>query len=293
MKKFLAVVVAAFVLLVGAVPAIAAPATDYPKAPLAFALGIDEYFVNDQMPGIQMDGTPYMSAGNHVMVPADVLENVLGATNLGSGYVQLKQVADSLGYDMAWEGTSQTVELWPKVWDNYVTMSGGSAPPLTLQSFIANDDNVIQHAAITQARSAGFGISYNTHLKIDAGTGMPEYTSLGNFQQMEPLGFDIDTTRGDTQGQVADTKNILSCISYLDPATVTTIMNDINADLPVVAANQACATPQGEQNPPFCSVFINSPAGGCIELSAMPSGYGSKASLWIGFIVWNQHLNLS
>jgi len=69
--------------------------------------------------------------------------------------------------------------------------------------------------------------------------------------------------------------------------------NDINADLPVVAANQACTTPQGEQNPPFCSAFINSPAGGSIELSASPSGYGSNASLWIGFIVWNQHLNLS
>jgi hypothetical protein len=80
-----------------------------------------------------------------------------------------------------------------------------------------------------------------------------------------PMSFVIDTTKGDTQGQLADAQNILSQSKLLDPATVSTAMAAINYDL-----TSKTTLKRGG---------INSPNGGSVVISP---GMGN----WVDVEIW-------
>jgi len=58
-----------------------------------FAIGMSQYFVNDQVPGISMDAAPYIDP------------------NSGRTLVPVRYLGDALGATTAWDAGSQTVTL--------------------------------------------------------------------------------------------------------------------------------------------------------------------------------------
>jgi uncharacterized protein YkvS len=94
------------------------------------------------------------------------------------------------------------------------------------------------------------------------------------------LDFEIDTTKGDVSGQVADAQFILSQPEYLDPATVARAMEAINHNLAIHAVPQSL-----EQDTK--SGVIDSPNGGSVIVDAQPRD--NYRNMWINVQILSEH----
>ncbi len=259
-----------------------------------FVIGMSQYFVNDQVPGVSMDAAPYIdSASGRTLVPVRYLADALGAqiawdgtiqtvtvtggnTNIdmtigsttltgggqasqmdvspvinnGRTYLPARWVANALGYQVDWNAAYQIVIIWP---------NGTTEPDYS---------NVIGQAQQKPTVFNGFTIPAGTNLTVDttAPTG-PGYALID---------FQIDGSKGDVQGQIADAQNILSQTQYLDSATVAQAMTVIN-DLTTI------------QNPVMSdNGLFNSPNGGSVEVHS-EAFVMNKGYCWIDVQIDPQH----
>lgn len=276
------VLFAAMLLAIIAIPAIFRSNAFAATKSAEFVIGLNKYFVNDQLPGVNMDAAPYIDSGR-TLVPVRYLADALGVTDSniqwnpvtqqvylvqgnttidlvigstaltvngqasqmdvapvikdGRTYLPARWVANALGYQVDWNAQYEVVIIWPN----------GTQEP--------DYGNVTKRAQQKPTVVNGFNIPAGTHLGIATDT-----------RADMPMDFAIDTTKGDTQGQLADAQNILSQAKYLDPATVTKIMAVINYDL-------TGQRPQKQGG-------INSPNGGSVIISP----YGN---VWCDIEIWS------
>ncbi len=89
-----------------------------------FVIGMNQYFVNNQTPGIQMDAAPYIDSGR-TLVPVRYLADALGATTAWDGNAQEVTVSTSV-YTIAMtigsttltvNGQAQTMDAVPVIND--------------------------------------------------------------------------------------------------------------------------------------------------------------------------------
>lgn len=98
MRKVIGVLITVALLLSIAVPALARQekVDIYENQTLvrsvAFIIGLNEYFVNDQVPGVKMDAAPFIQDGR-TFVPVRFLGNALGVKNEGITWSQAEQKA--------------------------------------------------------------------------------------------------------------------------------------------------------------------------------------------------------
>lgn len=279
-KAFIAVFLAAIIAVSFSVPLSAAQDNT-----VRFVIGMSKYFVNDQAPGVQMDAAPYVDSGR-TMIPVRYLADALGAktdwnaakrqvTVTGNGvtinlvigsttltvngkrspmdvapvakegrtYLPARYVAEALGYRVDWDGASKSVTVW----------KGGQKPtPLTVVN--------------------GFVVPADTKLFFDTAT-PPRFES-------EMLVFNIDTTRGDVQRQVADAWFILSQPEYLDQGTVARAMDAIKHNL-------AIRTPPQSLEEAEKRGVIDSPNGGSVIVNT--STTDNYKNMLIGVQILSEH----
>jgi hypothetical protein len=264
-----------------------------------FVIGMNQYFVNGQTPGISMDAAAYIDPNSgRTLVPVRYLDDALGATtnwdadtqevtvstavyniamtigsatltvngqaqaldqapviNNGRTYLPARWVANALGYQVDWNAQYQIVIIWP---------NGTTEPDYS---------NVITQAQQKPTVVHGFNIPAGTLLDVDT---LPIPPDSGDAI----MDFQIDGSKGDVQGQVADAQNILSQTKYLDPASVAAAMNLIN-------------TLTTLQNPTIKDrVIWNSPNGGSVEVC--PGALDMfKGNCQIGVQVFPEHMQPS
>ncbi len=230
-----------------------------------FVIGLNEYFVNDQLPGVQMDAAPYIQDGR-TLVPVRYLADALGAATSWNGTAQEVTVTSgSTTVAMTIGSTALTVNGQGQTMDVAPVINGGRTylparwvaenlgysvdwdatnkiviiwPQGTPEPDYSNATAQVQTPAVVD----GFNIPAGTHLDVDT---TPNPT--GNV-----IDFTILDANGDLQAQVADAQSILAQAQCLDPATVARAMAAINRDLP-------------GSLPQHVSVF-NSPNGGSVKV---------------------------
>jgi len=286
MKKSICLVLALAMLFLFAGPVLAATNN------AEFVIGLNQYFVNNQMPGITMDAAPYIdSSSGRTLVPVRYLGDALGATtNWDEGNQRVSVISGTGTTTLEMEIGNTTL------WVN----NQGKTQDQTLDQAPVIESGRTYLPARWVAGALGYSVDWNAANKIviiykgqepdvsnlasqkptvvnrfniPAGT---ELTVSTNTPANVPIDFHIDTSKGDVQSQVADAQNVLSQAKFLDPATVTDALTMINYDV-------------SHQMPEATGTF-NSPNGGCILVSGFPMGNGSNAYVWIDIEVWNQHL---
>jgi hypothetical protein len=261
-----------------------------------FVIGMNQYFVNGQTPGISMDAAPYLdSASGRSLVPVRYLGDALGATT-------------------TWDADNQTVTVTTAVYD--ISMSIGSAT-LTVNGQTSQMDvaPVIKSGrtylpARWVANALGYQVDWNAQYQIVIiwpngttepdisnvitqaqqkptvvnGFTIPAGTKLGNIENITPppgdatMSFLIEGSNGDVAGQVADAQNILSQAKCLDPATVAAAMVKINT-LTTLKTNNFIGNDD----------VWNSPNGGSVEVYPTPQDM-FKGNCEIGVQIWPEHM---
>ncbi len=264
-----------------------------------FVIGMNQYFVNNQTPGISMDAAAYIDASSgRTLVPVRYLADALGATtnwdadtqevnvttavyninmiigsttltvngesqtmdvapviNNGRTYLPARWVANALGYQVDWNAQYQIVIIWPN----------GTPEP--------DYSNVITQAQQKPTVVNGFNIPAGTLLDVD--------TTIPQEPGYAIIDFDIEGSKGDVPGQVADAQNILSQTKYLDPATVAAAMAKINS-LTTLQTTMFIAN----------SVVWNSPNGGSVYVYPGPLDM-FKGYCQIGVQIFPDHMQPS
>jgi hypothetical protein len=264
-KTMLLVLAVAMMLLFSALPSSA----DSSIASAEFVIGLNQYFVNDQTPGISMDAAPYIdSSSGRSLVPVRYLGDALGATTAWDAGSQAVTVT----------GGSTTVSMI--IGSTAMTVSGKAQ---TLDQAPVIKDGRTYLPARWVANALGYQADWNAANRIviiwpngtpepgivgtvENGFVMPTGTKLQTTDSQDSLdmsgtnpdamAFTINAKNGDVQGQLADAQYILSQASCLDPATVSKVMAVINSDLNITM-NQA---PNDGG--------VNSSNGGSVALSA-------------------------
>jgi hypothetical protein len=262
----------------------------------AFIIGVNQYFANDQAPGITMDAAPYIDTNSgRTLVPVRYLGNALSINDSGiawnpgaqtvtltSGSTTISMVIGSTS--LAVNGQTKTMDQAPVInngrtylparyvanalgyqvnWDaiNKIVVvwpsTGGILAPDT--------SSLVNLVNIQRAEANGFTIPGGTKLQI------------GEISSSLPMDFTIDTSVGDVPKQLSDAQYILSQAQFLDETTVAEAMSEINTD----AANPAAI----KMSKPY-----NSPSGGCIYVDAVQTGDGGNAYAQIEVQLFSQHI---
>jgi hypothetical protein len=260
-----------------------------------FVIGLNQYFVNNQTPGISMDVAPYIDASSgRTLVPVRYLGDALGATTNWDADIQGVTVSTDV-YNVSMNIGSTTLTV------NGQTSQMDVAPVIK--------DGRTYLPARWVANALGYQVDWNAQYQIviiwPNGTTEPDYSNVITQAQQKPtvvngfnipagtllnvdnspqaapsdsiIDFVINGSRGDVSGQVADTQNILSQTKYLDPASVAAAMTKINSLTTL-------------QNPTMKDwVVWNSSNGGSVEVCPGPLDM-FKGNCQIGVQVWPEHL---
>ncbi len=249
-----------------------------------FVIGLSQYFVNDQTPGISMDAAPYID------------------TNSGRTLVPVRYLGDALDATTGWDGNTQTVTVTSV--NNKISMViGATTMTVNGQAQTLDQAPVIKNGrtylpARWVANALGYQVDWNAANRIVIiwpngttepgivgnvvnGFVVPSGTKLGinatgSPTAYAPMEVTINTSKGNVQGQLADAQYILSQASFLDSATVAKVMAEINADV-------ANPTSIKGSNP------YNSPNGGSALVNASQMGTGSNTYVWIDVQLFTQH----
>jgi hypothetical protein len=260
-----------------------------------FVIGMNQYFVNGQTPGISMDAAAYIDPNSgRTLVPVRYLDDALGATTNWDADTQEVTVSTAI-YNIAMTIGSATLTV------------NGQAQALDQAPVINNGRTYLPARWV--ANALGYQVDWNAQYQIviiwPNGTTEPDYSNVITQAQQKPtvvngfnipsgslldvdnspqaapsdsiIDFVINGSRGDVPGQVADTQNILSQTKYLDPASVAAAMSLIN-------------TLTTLQNPTMKDwVVWNSSNGGSVEVGPGPLDM-FKGNCQIGVQVWPEHL---
>jgi hypothetical protein len=263
-----------------------------------FVIGMNQYFVNNQTPGISMDAAPYIDpASGRTLVPVRYLADALGATTNWDADTQEVTVATAVyniamtigSTTLAVNGQAQTMDVAPVINNGrtylparWVAEALGYQVDWNAQYQIViiwpngtpepDISNVITQAQQKPTVVNGFNIPAGTNLDVDTTPPAAPGDAI--------LEFAIDGSKGDVQGQIADAQNILSQTKYLDPAAVAAAMTLINSLTTV-------------QNPTFKDLVVwNSSNGGSVEV--YPTALDMyKGNCMIGVQIFPQHLQPS
>lgn len=133
-----------------------------------FVIGMNQYFVNDQTPGISMDAAPYIDA------------------NSGRTLVPVRYLGDALGAQTAWDGNTQTVAVTSGstnislVIGNTTMNANGKAQTLD-QAPVIKDGRTYLPARWV-ANALGYSVDWNAANKIvliwPNGTTEPDYSNV-------------------------------------------------------------------------------------------------------------------
>ncbi|GEM_PF-1383944 len=277
-----------------------------------FVIGMSQYFVNDQTPGISMDAAPYIDvASGRTLVPVRYLGDALGATT-------------------NWDANTQEVTVTTAVYNIAMTIGSatltvnGQAQALDQAPVINNGRTYLPARWV--ANALGYQVDWNAQYQIviiwPNGTTEPDYSNVITQAQQKPtvvngfnipagtlldvdatlsqgaltlipagpdpgdgydaiMDFTIEGSKGDVQGQVTDAQSILSQTKYLDPATVAAAMVKINT-LTTLQTTMFIAN----------SVVWNSPNGGSVYVYPGPLDM-FKGNCQIGVEVFPEHLQPS
>lgn len=262
---------------------------------VAFIIGLNKYFVNDQLPGVNMDVAPFIQDGR-TFVPVRYLANALGVTDdnikwdsvAKQVYLKLNNTTVTLVIGQAsiiTNGQTKAIDVAPVIQNDrtflparYVaealvnTVDWDSVNKIVTcypQNAVKPDvSNVIAQAQQKPIVIGGFNIPAGTHLDLhDAASPDPADSSYALID------FEIDGSRGDVPGQVADAQNILSQSKSLDPATVDKAVAAINRLIP--------------GQPPMHNSAFNSLNGGSVSVVGTPliRGY-----CWVDVQIYAVHL---
>jgi hypothetical protein len=243
-----------------------------------FVIGMNQYFVNDVVPGISMDAAPYIDNGR-TMVPVRYLADALGTTTNWDADAKQVIVAEGI-YDIVMtigsttltvmNGQTSQMDVAPVINNGRTYLPArwvANALGYQVDWDVATDkiviiwpkgellpdfSNVTKVVNLQVSEANGFTIPARTKLGIDTGIGATADV---------PLSFVIDTKKGDVQSQLADAQNVLSQAKCLDIATVARVMAVINSDMAGVTDE---------------SGYINSSNGGGVFLSAYGPTYGNN-----------------
>jgi hypothetical protein len=257
-KTTLLVLAVSMLFLFSALPSSA----DSGIASAEFVIGMSQYFVNDQTPGISMDAAPYIdSSSGRSLVPVRYLGDALGATtawDAGSQAVTVTGGSTTVSMiigstTMTVNGQAQTLDQAPVIKDGRTYLPArwvANALGYQVDWNAANKIVIIWPQGTTEPGIVG---------TVENGFIMPTGTKLtldntGDINgTTEPMAFVINTKNGDVQGQLADAQYILSQATFLDPATVSKVMAVINSDMTGTTNEDG---------------YINSSNGGGIDLSS-------------------------
>ncbi|MGD0154000.1 MAG: copper amine oxidase N-terminal domain-containing protein [Thermacetogeniaceae bacterium] len=282
----LMIVLALAILVTLPVPAIAGSSAANSNITSAeFVIGLNQYFVNNQTPGIGMDAAPYIDPdSSRTLIPVRYLGNALGAQTNWDGNTQTVAVTEGSttislvigSASMSVNGQAQTLDQAPVIKDGrtylparWVANALGYQVDWNGQYKIViiwkngQEPDVSNLAGQKPTTVNGFTIPAGTKLSVDN----------GDISGGDAMSFDIDTKNGDVQGQLADAQNILSQAKFLDPATIAKVMTVINNDLAGKTIEDG---------------GINSPNGGCIALSA--AGPTIQGYWWFNIQAGTTHL---
>jgi hypothetical protein len=264
-----------------------------------FVIGMDQYFVNNQLPGISMDAAPYIDSGR-TLVPVRYLADALGATTNWDGNTQEVTVSTAVynigmtigSPTLTLDGQAQMMDVAPLINNGrtylparWVANALGYQVDWNAQYQIViiwpngtpepDYSNVIQQAQQKPTVIDGFNIPAGTHLTVDPTSGQPLYYSDGTLEaKSSPMDIAIYTTKGDVQGQVADAQNILSQAQDLDPSTIATVMTTVNHDLANIF--------------PWKGGGINSPNGGSVVVAAQQ--LDNNGNIWVDIQIRSDQL---
>jgi hypothetical protein len=195
-----------------------------------FVIGFNQYFVNNQTPGISMDAAPYIDASSgRTLVPVRYLGDALGATtNWDADTQEVTVSTDVYNVSMSIGSTTLTVD--------------GQAQTMDVAPVIKDGRTYLPARWV--ANVLGYQVDWNAQYQI---------VIIWPNGTTEPMSFDLNTKNGDMQGQIADAQNILSQAKFLDPATVSKVIAVING----------CIAGTVDE-----SGYITSPNGGGVFLSS-------------------------
>jgi hypothetical protein len=249
-----------------------------------FVIGLNKYFINDQLPGVNMDAAPYIDSGR-TLVP-------------------VRYLADALVSQTAWDGNTQEVTVTSGSTTISMTIGSttlsvnGQAQTMDVAPVIKDGRTYLPARYVAEA--LGYSVDWNAQYQVviiwPQGTPEPDYSNATAQAQQKPTVVDglniptgthliVDTTtpadynaiefqikgsNGDLQGQIADAQNILSQSQYLDPATIAAAMATINYDL--------------KGQPPMPVKAFNSPNGGSVKVTPLSN------DSWVGVQVWSIQL---
>ena len=255
-----------------------------------FVIGMNQYFVNNQVPGVSMDAAAYIdSASGRTLAPVRYLADALGATT-------------------NWDANTQTVTVSTSVYNISMTIGSatltvnGQGQTMDVAPVISNSRTYLPARWVSNA--LGYQVDWNAANQIviiwPNGTTEPDYSNVTSQAQQKPtvvngftiptgtnldikpvpaipgdaiMEFVVDGSKGNVQGQLNDAQNILSQSQYLDPATVSAAMTMITSLTTV-------------QNPTMKDdVVWNSPNGGSISVGSSAFGM-NKGYCWVGVRVF-------
>ena len=117
-----------------------------------FVIGMNQYFVNDQTPGVSMDAAPYIDASS------------------GRTLVPVRYLGDALGANTSWDGTSRTVTVTDSsttialVIGNTVMTVNGQEQVLDQAPVINNSRTYLPARQVAEA--LGYNVSWDAKYQI-------------------------------------------------------------------------------------------------------------------------------
>jgi hypothetical protein len=273
-KTTLLVLAVAMILLFSALPSSANNSITSAE----FVIGMSQYFVNDQVPGISMDAAPYIdNSSGRSLVPVRYLGDALNATTNWDGNTQTVTVTSGsnnitlvIGNTaMTVNGQAQTLDQAPVIKDGRTYLPArwvANALGYQVDWNAANKIVIIWPNGTTEPGIVG---TVKNGFVIPSGTKL-QYTDSADTLDMsganpDAMSFTIDTTKGDAQQQLDDAQCIMSQASFLDPVTVSKVMTIINNCM------------AGKDN--TSGGYVSSSNGGNVDLSIM--GPTVKGDWWI------------
>jgi hypothetical protein len=184
-----------------------------------FAIGMSQYFVNDQVPGISMDAAPYIDP------------------NSGRTLVPVRYLGDALGATTAWDAGSQTVTL----------TSGSATISMVVGSLTLNvngQTQTLDQAPVIQngrtylparwvANALGYQVDWNAanRIVIIWPDGQPEPDIGSVIAQVNPAGNPV-TSGGETiNGYSIPQGSQVGAYDYTNDPSVSDSNTEINIEI--------------------------------------------------------------
>ena len=209
-----------------------------------FVIGMNQYFINNQTPGVQMDVAPYIDASS------------------GRTLVPVRYLADALGATTAWDGTTQTVTVTgggmvvSMVIGSTTLTVGGQAQTMDVAPVINNGRTYMPARWV--ANALGYQVDWNAAYQIviiwPNGTTEPDYSNvISQAQQASqqsvpgytiPAGTQVTINSSATDpgkvGQDVDIEVVLHMIGVTEPISqqVSDLQNILSQHLDQDAVQQ-------------------------------------------------------